>query len=148
MARSLKSKRRKQNNRALKERYQPKYDAQLKSIVANFQQNTEELMETGGEVDMDTQVQIVKPGENRVQTANELTNKSNTEIEKSKIRLPKVDIQKIVKFMSQRKFRQFKSRERKAKRRSVRKQQGQRRPGPKKPGQKEADQNKKEKIKW
>lgn len=111
MGRSLKSKRRRKNLQVLRERYKPRYDAQLQSIVANMQNETDELMETAGDIDLDGNVQIIDPDDpNHMEEENSTEKKDNDndENEKKKIKLTKVDVEKVVKFMSQRKFRKYK----------------------------------------
>lgn len=108
MARSLKSKRRRKNLRALRERYKPKYDAQLQSIVANMQKETEDLMETVGEVDLESEIQTIDPDQmDEDCTENDDSIENKTDGSEKKIKIPKVDMSKVGKFMSQRKRRKF-----------------------------------------
>ena len=107
MARSLRSKRRKRNKQVLRERYKPKYDAQLQAIVANMQKETEELMETAGNLDFDKEIQITDPDkmdddDNNVDGEGESSSKTD-----NKIKLPKVEMAKVAQFMSQRKKRRY-----------------------------------------
>lgn len=129
MARSLKSKRRKQNKRELRKRYKPRYDAHLKAIVANFQEQTDEVMDDSNAVDVvgykvETVEKPVKypvapdlteeKEENIVENMESEDEKSDSD---SKIKIPKVDIKKVVKFMSQRKLRTYKSKMKRTKKR-------------------------------
>ena len=103
MARSLRSKRRKRNKQVLRERYKPKYDAQLQAIVANMQKETEELMETAGHLNLEKDIQITDPDKMDDEDVDE-TGSPKTD---SKIKLPKVEMAKVAKFMSQRKKRKY-----------------------------------------
>ena len=107
MARSLRSKRRKSNKQVLRERYKPKYDAQLQAIVANMQKETEELMEAAGNLDFDKEIQITDPDkmdddDDNVDGEGESSSKTD-----NKIKLPKVEMAKVAQFMSQRKKRRY-----------------------------------------
>lgn len=105
MARSLRSKRRKKNKQVLRERYKPKYDAQLQAIVANMQKETDELMETAGDLDFDKEIQITDPDkmdDDNVDDEAESSSKTD-----KKIKLPKVEMAKVAQFMSQRKKRRY-----------------------------------------
>ena len=108
MARSLRSKRRKKNKQVLRERYKPKYDAQLQAIVANMQKETNELLQSTSGMDLESEIQTIDPdqmeGENMEEETTEETETSNTA---DKIKLPKVDMAKVAKFMSQRKRRKY-----------------------------------------
>merc|ERR1711970_1263495 len=119
MARSLRSSRRKKNKQALRARYKPIYDKRLQEIVKNMQQETDELMETAGDVDLENAVQVIDPGsESSVITSDENMNTSVdneqdeaqiAEVKKNK--MPRVDIKKLTKFMSQRKLRTYKAKQ-------------------------------------
>jgi len=119
MARSLRSKRRQKNKRVLKERYKPKFDAQLQSIVANMQKETQEMLDAAGEIDMDTNVEIVDPDKKKDDSSMDVVDQEAT-TENKKIKLPKVDATKVAKFLSQRKRRKL-QRDLKNKNQSMRK---------------------------
>eukprot|EP00111_Clytia_hemisphaerica_P010739 TCONS_00031372-protein len=108
MARSLRSSRRKKNKQVLRERYKPKYDAQLQAIVANMQKETDELLQTSSGMDLESEIQTIDPdqieGENM---EDETEAETQTTSSKDKIKLPKVDMAKVGKFMSQRKRRKY-----------------------------------------
>uniref|UniRef100_A0A7M5VAJ1 Uncharacterized protein n=1 Tax=Clytia hemisphaerica TaxID=252671 RepID=A0A7M5VAJ1_9CNID len=108
MARSLRSSRRKKNKQVLRERYKPKYDAQLQAIVANMQKETDELLQTSSGMDLESEIQTIDPdqmeGENM---EDETETETQTTSSKDKIKLPKVDMAKVGKFMSQRKRRKY-----------------------------------------
>ena len=118
MARSLRSKRRQKNKRVLKERYKPKFDAQLQSIVANMQKETQEMLDAAGDIDMEGHVEIIEADKNKEDTMDIADQDSTTE--KKKIKLPKVDATKVAKFLSQRKRRKL-QRDLKKKNESMRK---------------------------
>merc|ERR1712142_641126 len=119
MARSLRSSRRKKNKQALRARYKPIYDKRLQEIVKNMQKETNELMETAGDVDLENSVQVMDPsGETAMVTNDENMNTSvdNQQVdataeEVKKNKMPRVDIKKLTKFMSQRKLRTFKAKQ-------------------------------------
>merc|ERR1712150_116857 len=91
MARSLRSSRRKKNKQALRARYKPIYDKRLEAIVKTMQENPDEdcTMETTG-VD-----------------GNPTVEKESDKTTEEKIKIPRVDIKKLTKFMSQRKLRKY-----------------------------------------
>merc|ERR1712183_988190 len=62
MARSLRSSRRKKNKQALRARYKPIYYKRLQEIVENMKEQTDDLMETAGDIDLEHNVQLVDPG--------------------------------------------------------------------------------------
>ena len=115
MAKSLRSKRRRKNKQVLRQKYKPKYEAQLKSIVANFQGQTDKLLEACGNMDIENNVEVVDPTkETKVienNTIDESTIDDNMEdapkVAEQKHKIPRVDIKKLTKFMSQRKLRQY-----------------------------------------
>merc|ERR1711936_77860 len=126
MARSLRSSRRKKNKQALRARYKPIYDKRLQEIVKNMQEQTDELMETAGNVDLEGNVQLVDPAADSAMITNDentdTTNDENattcdtaegdvneTEVKKNK--MPRVDIKKLTKFMSQRKLRTYQAKQ-------------------------------------
>merc|ERR1712189_32450 len=80
MARSLRSSRRKKNKQALRARYKPIYDKRLQEIVKNMQEQTDELMETAGNIDLENNVQLVDPvAESAMVTNDEHTDTTNDE---------------------------------------------------------------------
>lgn len=105
MARSLRSKRRKKNKQVLRDRYKPRYDAALQAIVANMQKETDELMETAGDIDLN-EIKITDPDKMEDDTGDAGEDGSST-TEKKTIKLPKVDMAKVHKFLSQRKKRRY-----------------------------------------
>merc|ERR1711881_719987 len=126
MARSLRSSRRKKNKQALRARYKPIYDKRLQEIVKNMQQQTDELMETAGDIDLENNVQLVDPTAETTTTTTMAINEESTTItteeatggeedttttEPKKNKMPRVDIKKLTKFMSQRKLRKYHAKE-------------------------------------
>lgn len=91
----------------MRERLKPKYDAQMASIVKIMQAETDELMETAG--DLSGEVEIRDPDQMDEEKEVEMDNSSKQE--PKKIKIPHVDVNKIAKFMSQRKYRTFKAKE-------------------------------------
>lgn len=138
MARSLRSKRRKQNKRELRKRYKPRYDAQLKAIVATFQekeQNDEEVMDDAADQPdfVGYQVKTLKSPVNNSKADNTLAPSNNKmednddddveSIEADKdskdpeVKIPRVDIKKVAQFMSQRKYRTYQAKVKRVKKR-------------------------------
>merc|ERR1711962_30451 len=119
MARSLRSSRRKKNKQALRARYKPIYDKRLQEIVKNMQQETNELMETAGDIDLENNVQVLELSDDSSMITNDENinacgdNEQNeVEVaEEKKKKMPRVDIKKLTKFMSQRKLRTFKAKQ-------------------------------------
>merc|ERR1712189_41693 len=119
MARSLRSSRRKKNKQALRARYKPIYDKRLQEIVKNMQQETNELMETAGNIDLENNVQVLEPGDDSPMITNDGNVNASGDNEKGepeaaeekKNKMPRVDINKLTKFMSQRKLRTFKAKQ-------------------------------------
>ena len=112
MARSLRSKRRKHNKQILRARYKPIYDKRLEDIVKNMQKETEEALQTAGDIDLENNVHIIDPEENKMDTGDNenksvINDDANVKVEKGKIKIPRVDIKKLTKFMSQRKLRSY-----------------------------------------
>ena len=113
MAKSLRSKRRRKNKQVMRARLKPKHDAHLAAIVKNMQAQTDELMETAGNIDLSEQVTIVDPSAPSTDENMDIDKQTNAK----NIKIPKVDINKVVKFMSQRKLRTFKAKQKAEKKR-------------------------------
>ena len=119
MARSLRSSRRKKNKQALRARYKPIYDKRLQEIVKNMQQETDELMEVAGDVDLENAVQVIDPGGESSMINEDINTPVDNEqeqgeaqiVEGKKNKMPRVDIKKLTKFMSQRKLRTYKAKQ-------------------------------------
>merc|ERR1711885_2170 len=126
MARSLRSSRRKKNKQALRARYKPIYDKRLQEIVKNMQEQTDDLMETAGDIDLEHNVQLVDPGAESTMVINDDNTivdeapstaevcgdkEGETTSEATKNKMPRVDIKKLTKFMSQRKLRKYHAKE-------------------------------------
>merc|ERR1712150_428710 len=112
MARSLRSSRRKKNKQALRARYKPIYDKRLEAIVKTMQENTDELMDSAGTIDLENQVQVINPDEDSTMETtgidgNPTVEKESDKTTEEKIKIPRVDIKKLTKFMSQRKLRKY-----------------------------------------
>merc|ERR1712189_53921 len=119
MARSLRSSRRKKNKQALRARYKPIYDKRLQEIVKNMQQETNELMETAGDIDLENNVQVLEPSDDSSMITNDENINASGDNEQNEVevaeekkkKMPRMDIKKLTKFMSQRKLRTFKAKQ-------------------------------------
>lgn len=135
MARSLKSKRRKQNKRELRKRYKPRYDAQLKAIVENFKEETHEVTENSNDEEIiGYKVKTLKPPNiefpvTKVEdTENQMDDIETVETENAetkKAKIPRVDIKKVARFMSQRKYRTYNAKVKRDKKRITHQKPGQ-----------------------
>merc|ERR1712183_1046145 len=111
MARSLRSSRRKKNKQALRARYKPIYDKRLQEIVKNMQKETKEnsvqVVDSSGETAMVTNDENMDTSVDNEQV--DAHAQDTEEVKKNK--MPRVDIKKLTKFMSQRKLRTFKAKQ-------------------------------------
>ena len=123
MARSLRSSRRKKNKQALRLRYKPIYDKRLQEIVKNMQKETEGATPEEVEANM----QVVDPACEKMEDDSATTTTAEvqveggddvTVVEKKKSQMPRVDVKKLTKFMSQSKLRTFKAKQKADKKRT------------------------------
>merc|ERR1711928_253023 len=107
------------NKQALRARYKPIYDKRLQEIVKNMQQETNELMETAGDIDLENNVQVLEPSDDSSMITNDENINASGDNEQNEVevaeekkkKMPRVDIKKLTKFMSQRKLRTFKAKQ-------------------------------------
>ena len=103
----MRSKRRRKNKQVMRAKLKPKYDAHLAAIVKTFQEETDEKMETASDIDL-SNVKVVDP--DKIVDDMDTDNKNKTELEE-KVKIPRVHIKKLAKFMSQKKYRTYQAKE-------------------------------------